>query len=172
MWNQNFKSVCQPKNCFKFEITLCHLVFIHLITTPNGAKLKLTFDIRCDVSKQTLTLTKNRRHFSVLLFCKSCENLHYYHQNLFYTRDGSKVNHIWLSFIQFIQRIRHQCHNFTYFSISVDGNMAVIFFSSQNKSSSGERDSLIPCNMHLTPCNIYRLLLHKKQCRTLLTAVH
>ena len=36
--------------------------------------------------------------------------------------------------------------------------MAAKLFSSQNKSSSDERDSLTPCNMHLTPCNIDRLL--------------
>ena len=31
--------------------------------------------------------------------------------------------------------------------------MAANVFFSQNKSSSSERDSLTPCNMHLTPCN-------------------
>ena len=36
--------------------------------------------------------------------------------------------------------------------------MAASRFSSQNKRSSSERDSLTPCNMHLTPYNIYRLL--------------
>ena len=36
--------------------------------------------------------------------------------------------------------------------------MAATVFLSQNKSSSSERDSLTPCNMHLTPCNIVRLL--------------
>ena len=49
---------------------------------PNGAKVKMTFSIGCDVSKQTLTLT-------VLLSCISYENLHYYPQNLFSERDGS-----------------------------------------------------------------------------------
>ena len=36
--------------------------------------------------------------------------------------------------------------------------MAANLFSSQNKSSSGERDSLTPCNMHLTPCNMQKIL--------------
>ena len=36
--------------------------------------------------------------------------------------------------------------------------MAPKLFSCQNKNSSNERDSLTPRNMHLTPCNIFRLL--------------
>ena len=32
------------------------------------------------------------------------------------------------------------------------------YFSSQNKSSSSERDSLTLCNMHLTPCNMQKIL--------------
>ena len=70
--NQNIISACQPKKCFKFKITLCHLVSSYIFkTTPNRAKVKMTFSIRCDVSKQTLTLTRTRRHFPVLLFCVS-----------------------------------------------------------------------------------------------------
>ena len=44
------------------------------------------------------------------------------------------------------------------FQIAVDDKMAAKFFSSQNKSSPGERDSLTPCNMHLTPCNMQKIL--------------
>ena len=36
--------------------------------------------------------------------------------------------------------------------------MAAKLFSSQNKSSSSERDSLTPCNMHLTLCNMQKIL--------------
>ena len=36
--------------------------------------------------------------------------------------------------------------------------MAAKLFSSQNKSSSDERDSLTSCNMHLTPCNMRKIL--------------
>ena len=44
--NQNIISVYQPKNCFKFEITLCHLVSsCSFKTRPNGAKIKMTFGI-------------------------------------------------------------------------------------------------------------------------------
>ena len=68
--NQNIIPAYQPKNCFKSKITLCHLVSSYTSkTTPNGAKVKMTFSIGCDVSKQTLTLTRSRRHFPVLLSC-------------------------------------------------------------------------------------------------------
>ena len=44
--NQNIISACQPKKCFKFEITLCHLMSSCVFkTTPNSAKVKLTFGI-------------------------------------------------------------------------------------------------------------------------------
>ena len=36
--------------------------------------------------------------------------------------------------------------------------MAAKLFYSQHKSVSSERDSLTPCNVHLTPSNIYRSL--------------
>ena len=36
--------------------------------------------------------------------------------------------------------------------------MAAKNFSSQNKSSSSEHDSLPPCNMHLIPCNMQKIL--------------
>ena len=36
--------------------------------------------------------------------------------------------------------------------------MAAKHFSSQNKSSYSERDSLTPCNMHMTPCNMQKIL--------------
>ena len=36
--------------------------------------------------------------------------------------------------------------------------MAATLFSSQNKSSSDERDSLTPCNMHLTLYNMRKIL--------------
>ena len=36
--------------------------------------------------------------------------------------------------------------------------MAAKLFSSQNKSSSDECDSLTPCNMHLTACNMKTIL--------------
>ena len=127
-------------------------------TTPNGAKVKMTFGIWCDVSKQTLTLTRTGRHFPFLLSCISYENLHYCPQNLFSESDGSKVNHIWLSFMQFMQRNRHWWHHFTHFSIAVVDKMAAKLFSSQTKSSSSERDFLTPCNMHLTPCNMQKIL--------------
>ena len=52
------------------------------------------------------------------------------------------------------QQIRHCCHQFTRFLIAVDDKMAAKLLSSQNKSSSDERDSLTPCNMHLTPCSM------------------
>ena len=92
--NQNIISAYQSKNCFISKITLCHLVSSYTSkTTPNGAKVKMTFSIGCDVSKQTLTLTRSRRHFPVLLSCISYKNLHYYPQNLFSERDGSKVNY-------------------------------------------------------------------------------
>ena len=82
--NQNIISGFHKKKCFKFEITLCHLVSSYICeTTPNGAKVKMTFGIGCDVSKQTLTLTRIRCHFHVLLSCISYENLHYYPQKLF-----------------------------------------------------------------------------------------
>ena len=43
-------------------------------------------------------------------------------------------------------------------SIAIDDKMAAEIFSSQNKSSSSERDSLTPCNTHLTPCNLQKIL--------------
>ena len=44
--NQNIIAVYQSKNCFKFETTLCHLVSSYNFkTTPNGAKMKITFGI-------------------------------------------------------------------------------------------------------------------------------
>ena len=56
--NLNIISAYQTKNCFKLEITLCYLVSSNIFkTTPKGAKVKMTFGIWCDVSKQTLTLT-------------------------------------------------------------------------------------------------------------------
>ena len=36
--------------------------------------------------------------------------------------------------------------------------MAAKRFSSQNKSSSNERNSITPCNMHLTTCNMQKIL--------------
>ena len=82
------------QNCFKFEITLRHWVSSYIFnTTPNGAKVKMTSRIGCDVSKQMLTLTKTRRHFPFLLSCISYENLHYYPLTLFSKSDGSKINH-------------------------------------------------------------------------------
>ena len=45
---------------------------------PNGAKVKMTFGIRCDVSKQMLMLTRTQLHFPVLLSCISYQILHYY----------------------------------------------------------------------------------------------
>ena len=147
------------KYCFKFKITLSHLVSSYIFKTmPNGAKVKMTFSIGCDVSKQTLTLTRTQHHFKVLLSCISYENIHYYPQNLFSERDGSKVNHIWLSFMQVLREKHHLWHHFTHFSIAVDDKMATKIFSSQNKSSSSERDFLTPCNMHLTPCNMQKIL--------------
>ena len=77
--NQNIISANQPKNCFIFEIRLCHLVSSYIFkTTPIVAKVKMTFGIGCDVSKQTLMLTRIRRHFPVLHSCISYENLNYY----------------------------------------------------------------------------------------------
>ena len=106
--NQNIILVYQPKNCFKFEITLCHLVSSYICkTTPNGAKVKMTFCIGCDVSKQTLTLTRIRRHFHVLLSCISYENLHYYPQNLLCRNERLKVNQFLIIIMQFIQRSHH-----------------------------------------------------------------
>ena len=65
-------------------LTLCHLISSYIFkTTPSGAKVKMTFGIGRDVSKQTLTLTRTRRHFPDLLSCISYENLHYYFLNLF-----------------------------------------------------------------------------------------
>ena len=62
--SQNIMSAYSSKNCFKFELTLCHLLSSYILqTTPYGAKVKMTFAIGCDVSKQTLTLTRTRRHF-------------------------------------------------------------------------------------------------------------
>ena len=96
-------SANQPKYCFKFEITLCHLVSSYIFkTTPNGAKVKMTFDIGYDVSKQTLTLIRPWCHFPVLQSRISYENLNYYPQNSFSKSNRSKVNHISLSFMQFI----------------------------------------------------------------------
>ena len=43
--------------------------------------------------------------------------------------------------------------------------MAACLFSSKNKSSSGERDSFTPCNMHLTPCNMKKNLARVLQCK-------
>ena len=48
--------------------------------------------------------------------------------------------------------------SFTHFSIAVYDKMAVKLFSSHNKSSSGQRDSLTLCNMHLTPCSMQKIL--------------
>ena len=127
-------------------------------TSPNGAKVKMTFRVGCDVSKQTLTLTRTRRHFPVLPSCISYENLRNYPLNLFSKSDGSKVNHTRLSFMLFIQRNRHKWHHFPHFSIAVDDKMAAKLFSSQIKSSSNERDPLTPCNMHLTLCNMQKIL--------------
>ena len=82
--NQNIILAYQPKNCCKFKITFCHLVFSYIFkTTPNSAKVKMMFGIGCDVSKQTLTLTRTWRHFPVFLSCISYKNLHYYPLNLF-----------------------------------------------------------------------------------------
>ena len=60
--------------------------------------------------------------------------------------------------MQFIQRIRHCCHQFTRLQIALDDKMAAKLFSSQNKSSSDERDSLTPCNIHVTSCNMRKVL--------------
>ena len=63
--NQNIILAYQPKICFK-EITLRHLLSSYIFqTTPKGAKVNVAFGIGCDVSKQTLTLTRSRRHFPV-----------------------------------------------------------------------------------------------------------
>ena len=52
------------KNGCKFEITVRHLVSSYIFKTkPNGAKVKMTFRIGCDVSKQTLMLTRTRAIF-------------------------------------------------------------------------------------------------------------
>ena len=40
--------------------------------------------------------------------------------------------------------------------------MAAKLVSSQLKSSAAERDFFTPCNMHLTPCNMQKLLLQCK----------
>ena len=74
-------------------------------TTPNAAKVNMTFDIGCNVNKQTLKRT--RGHFPVLLSSISYENLHYYPQNLFSESNESNVNNIWLSFMHVIQQNRH-----------------------------------------------------------------
>ena len=50
------------------------------------------------------------------------------------------------------------CSSFTNFSIAVDDTMAAKHFSFQNKSSSSEQDSFTPCNMHLTPRNMQKIL--------------
>ena len=82
-------------------------VFIHLQNHAQRRKNENDFCICYDVSKQMLTLTRTWRHFPVLLSCISYENLHYCPQKLFSESDGLKVNHIWLSFMQFIQQKRH-----------------------------------------------------------------
>lgn len=74
-------------------------VFMHLKTTPKSAKVKMTCGVGRDVIEQTLTLTRTLRYFPVVLSCSYYENRHYYPQNFFLKSDGSKVNHIWLSFI-------------------------------------------------------------------------
>ena len=84
-----------------------------LKTITNGAKVKMTITVECDVSKQTLTLTRTRRHFPVLFHCISYENLHFYSQNFLCESDGSKVNRIWLLLIQFMQQYRQYCHHYT-----------------------------------------------------------
>ena len=42
------------------------------------------------------------------------------------------------------------------FLIAVDDKMAANISSSQNKTSSAERDSLTPCSMQLSPCNMQK----------------
>ena len=157
--NQNIISVYQPKNCFKFEITLCHLVSSYTYkTTPNGAKVKMTFGIGCDVSKQTLTLTRIRCHLHVLLSCISYENLHYFPQNLFCRNEGLKVNHFLIIVYAIYTTKRTLMVSFYSFFNCCRRQDGCPIFSSQNKSSSSERDSLTPCNMHLTLCNMQKIL--------------
>ena len=60
--------------------------------------------------------------------------------------------------MQFIKRSRHQSRHFTGLSIVVDDKMAAILFFSKYKSSSGERESLTPCNNEK---NIARLFQRK-----------
>ena len=65
--NQNI-STNQLKNCFKFEITLCHLVSSYIFKTMrSGAKVKMTFGIRCDISKQTLRLMMDGWMFELFI---------------------------------------------------------------------------------------------------------
>ena len=127
-------------------------------TTPNGAKVKMTLGIGRDVSKQTMTLTRTRRHFPVLLSCISCENLHYYLRICFL-----KVTHQRYTIFDYRLCNLYSKTDTTdiilhIFSIAVDDKMAAKLFFSQNESSSSERDSLTPCNMHLTPCNMQKIL--------------
>ena len=64
--------------------------------------------------------------------------------------------------MQFLQQNRHWWHHFTDLSIAVDDKMVAKIFSSQNKSSSSERDSLPPFQYALDSVqyavNIARLL--------------
>ena len=122
-------------------------------TTPNGAKVKMTFGIGYDVSKQTLTLTRTRRHFPVLHIYISYKHLNYYSQFLFTESNGKPY-----LIIVYAIYTANPIHVASFYSIAVDDKMAAKLFLPQNKSSSSEHDSLTPCNMHLTPCNMKKIL--------------
>ena len=53
---------------------------------------------------------------------------------------------------------RSSGHHFTNLLIAVDDKMAAKLFSSQNKTSSGECDSLTPCSVHLPLCSMQKIL--------------
>ena len=125
-------------------------------TTSNGAKVKMTFRIRCDVSKQTLTLTRTRCHFPVypLIFLKKSPLLY----GKYVVKDErSKVNHTALSYAIYTAKLMFLLSFYLFFNSCRRQKAANVFFS-QNQSSFSERDFLAPCNMHLTPCNMRKLL--------------
>ena len=103
-------------------------VFIHFKTSPNGTNVKLTFRQYANAD-----VYNNRVSISRLTTCFSYENLHYYPQIYFSKSDRSKLNHIYLSFMQFLKLNRHETLHFTRLSIAVDDKMAVFFLLSKQK---------------------------------------
>ena len=137
------------------------VVFIHPTTTPNGAKVKMTFGIGHDVSKQTLTLSRTERHFPVS-HSASLTKISIAIHKLCFEKKHIKGKSYILCNLQ-------SDFDTAVTSLLVFNKMAAKLFSSQNKSSSDERDSLTPGKYALDPVqyekNIARLFQCKVNCK-------